>query len=342
MELLTIWRKLLKNNELSLRDDFFECGGNSLLALQLVAQVEDLMQHMIPVALIFKCPSVESFARMLQDKETNSAETSIVPLHPRGSKPPLFVVHGLGGHVFSFMDLARIMDPDQPVYGLQIRQGGDAQPSGGTLSEMAEDYVRQIRSFQPVGPYYFAAYSLGGWIAYEMAQQLLMDGHEVAMLAIFDTNIYCQVQKRVFIPFLAIHLIGRLFSLLGTPLRFRGEEWKKHLTERKAGLYFWFNRWGLMGSSSDDLFGKVIASDPAYEDITFQRVSEYMAKPYGGSIDLFLCKETPLSILWFWKQMARSGVEVHHLPTNHSDVFSKLHLGKIAALFRKTLSERQR
>jgi aspartate racemase len=110
-----------------------------------------------------------------------------VPIQPEGSKPPLFCIHAVGGNVLSLRDLARHLGKDQPFYALQSQglNGKEVPPS--RTEEMARYYIEEIQTIQPEGPYYLAGQSSGGIVAFEMAQQLIAQGHVVALLALIDT-----------------------------------------------------------------------------------------------------------------------------------------------------------
>src|SRR5207344_3097549 len=119
----------------------------------------------------------------------------LVPIHPQGSKARFFCVHGAGGNVLLYRDLARHLGEDHPFYGLQS-QGLDGKASPLTTVEaMAEKYLREIRQFQPEGPYCLGGYCLGGTIAYEMAQLLRRDGQEVALVALLDTYNFTRMER---------------------------------------------------------------------------------------------------------------------------------------------------
>ena len=108
-------------------------------------------------------------------------------IQAEGTRPPFFCVHGVGGNVVGFRDLARHLGPDQPFYALQP-QGLDGKRECLTnIPEMAKRYMQEIRKIQPEGPYRIGGYSFGGLVAYEMAQQLEAQGEEMALLALFDT-----------------------------------------------------------------------------------------------------------------------------------------------------------
>ena len=114
---------------------------------------------------------------------------SLAPLRIGGAEPPLFCIHGLGGHVAVFLPLARGLAEGRPVYGLQGRGLDAGQQPHDRIDAMAAAYIDEIRGVQPVGPYLLAGWSLGGLIAIEAAHQLTVAGEEVSLLAMFDTHL---------------------------------------------------------------------------------------------------------------------------------------------------------
>jgi thioesterase domain-containing protein len=111
----------------------------------------------------------------------------LVPLQQRGSKAPFFCVHPAGGSVLPLVDLARQFIPDQPFYGLQaVGLYGEREPYT-TIEEMAARYVDEIRLIQQEGPYVIGGLSFGGFVAFEIAQQLYKQNQSVSLLAILDT-----------------------------------------------------------------------------------------------------------------------------------------------------------
>src|SRR5262249_5369960 len=103
-----------------------------------------------------------------------------------GSNPALFMVAGVGGHVFTFHKFARILGTAQPVYGVKaIGVDGTVEPPD-TVEEMAAHYVKEITALRPQGPYLLSGYSIGAIIAYELALQLRALGHRVDALFVFD------------------------------------------------------------------------------------------------------------------------------------------------------------
>ena len=188
-ELTRIWEAILDTRPIGMRDNFFELGGSSLLALRLIAQVYRKLGRIVPIAAMIGEPTVENMANILR-QETEVADWSpLVALQPEGKNPPLFVAHAVDGQVLGYMDLARLLGPDQPCYGLQARGLIEGQEPMTGIEDMAAGYIEALRSLQSEGPYHLAGWSVGGLIAYEMAQQLGAQGQKVGLLALLDTHL---------------------------------------------------------------------------------------------------------------------------------------------------------
>ena len=110
----------------------------------------------------------------------------LVPIQRGGSGIPFFCVHGAGGNVLNFRELAKHLGAEQPFYGLQAR-GVGGEPPAKSVEEMAELYMADILHARPQGPYLLGGYSGGGVVAYELAQRLRATGHEVPLVAFLDT-----------------------------------------------------------------------------------------------------------------------------------------------------------
>ncbi|MFP5265686.1 MAG: amino acid adenylation domain-containing protein [Blastocatellia bacterium] len=191
LQLLHIWEEVLKVQPIGIEDDFFELGGHSLLAVRLMEHIEKHFNVELPIAVLFHGPTVSRLARLIREKTTPDSNTPLVAIQPRGSRPPLFFFHPIGGSVFTYIDLARCLGPDQPFYALQaprldeISNDGDPYDS---LEEMAAYYLEAIRGVQKSGPYYLGGWSMGGILAFESAQQLHRAGEQLGLVAILDTK----------------------------------------------------------------------------------------------------------------------------------------------------------
>ena len=183
-QLVNIWEQVLGVKPIGVKDNFFDLGGHSLLAIRLAAQIERLFNRKLPLASLFRASTVEQLAYVLRQENWSLSWSSLVPVRPVGSKPPLFFVHGGGGHVLFYHNLARYLEPDQPLYGLQRRELGGPYLRQTKIEDMAAHYIQEMRSLQPEGPYYIGGYCVGGTIAFEMAHQLRRAGQDVALVAL--------------------------------------------------------------------------------------------------------------------------------------------------------------
>ncbi|MBX3016062.1 MAG: amino acid adenylation domain-containing protein [Caldilineaceae bacterium] len=193
IKLTTIWNSVLGLQQVGVRDNFFDLGGNSLLAVRLMAQIQQAFGKPLPLAALFQRGSVEQLAVLLRQGSSPESivnRSSVAPIQTTGTKPPFFCVPGAGGYVIYLYQLARSLGSDQPFYGLQAAglEGMDEQPHT-TVEAMAAYYIEALRTVQPEGPYYLGGHSLGGWVAFEMAQQLQRQGERVALVAIIDTPV---------------------------------------------------------------------------------------------------------------------------------------------------------
>jgi amino acid adenylation domain-containing protein len=182
-----VWEDILGVRRIGIHDNFFELGGHSLLGLQLVLRLESLFKTRIPLATLLEAQTVAKQAALIQRKDWKPLWGALVPIQTEGSKPPFFCVHGAGGNVLLYRQLAQRLGSDQPVYGFQSKGLDGTEPFYTRIEDMAAYYLEELKKFQPEGPYYLGGYCMGGTIAYEMACRLEQQGDSVALVAMFDT-----------------------------------------------------------------------------------------------------------------------------------------------------------
>ena len=186
LKLTQIWSSILNIPQVGVQDNFFELGGHSLLAVRLMGEIQRQFQKSLPLAILFQNPTIEQLASLL-GSSVNTKNSILVPIKIGGSQPPLFCIHPVGGNVLCYADLASYLEQDRPVYGLQsLGLDGQQQPLT-SVEEMASNYLKAIQQTQSQGPYHLIGWSMGGLIAYEMAQQLQAKNESVALLALIDT-----------------------------------------------------------------------------------------------------------------------------------------------------------
>ena len=185
--LARVWEEVLGVSPVGVTESFFDMGGHSLLAIRLLARVEEEFGRRLPLPALFVGPTVEDQATLLRSTDPGGEDWSpLVPIRVTGSGAPFFCVHPAGGIVYCFGELAKTLGAERPFYALQAAGLDDDREPFSRLDEMAACYVSAIRKVQPEGPYHLGGWSLGGLVAFEMARQLEAVGAEVASVSLFD------------------------------------------------------------------------------------------------------------------------------------------------------------
>ncbi|MEU1131778.1 amino acid adenylation domain-containing protein [Streptomyces sp. NPDC005900] len=170
--LVGILAELLELPSVGVRDNFFDIGGTSLTAMRLVMTIEKRYGVSVPLSAFVAAPTVAGLAQRLRAGDSAAEFDPVVPIRTQGDKPPLFLVHPLGGHVLCYVRLARHLPDDQPVYALQAAGTVPGTEPLTSIPELAETYLKAMRRACPHGPYVIGGWSFGGFIAFEMARQL--------------------------------------------------------------------------------------------------------------------------------------------------------------------------
>jgi aspartate racemase len=351
-QLTTIWEEMLNTRPIGVRHQFFDLGGNSLLAARIVARIEKAFGRKLTTAAVFQSPTVEQLAGLLRGGEQQNPRfaSSIVEIQPHGSKPPLFLVHGIGGGMlWGYANLARFLGPDQPVYAFNSR-GLDGGAEFGTLEEMALQYVADLRAFQPRGSYRLGGYCFGGNVAYEMARLLEAQGQTVSLLAIFNCPLpnssYYHVRLT---PGFCVNFLRNFRDRLRHVLSLKPEQrrqlvlWrarviKKHCFNllnrlRRVTVDLDVDDWVDLTTQPEDRRGLWATHLRAY--------AEYRPKPYGGHVTLFRTRGHPLVCSFDnacgWGEFASGGVTVHIVPGEHESILDVPHVKLLAKLIEPCL-----
>jgi surfactin family lipopeptide synthetase A len=185
--LVQIWSRILRVRSLGIRDNFFDLGGHSLLAVRIIAEIETLVKRRLPLATFLQAPTISHLAEVLRKEDWKPSWSSLTPIRPGGSKPPLFLLHSHGGNVLEYYPLAKYLGADQPVYALQALGLDGHIIKDQSFEDMVEAYLTELRSLQPGGPYFLGGYCLGGLLALEAARQLSEAGEEVALVILIQS-----------------------------------------------------------------------------------------------------------------------------------------------------------
>ncbi|MBL8149018.1 MAG: amino acid adenylation domain-containing protein, partial [Blastocatellia bacterium] len=185
-EIVKIWQEVLGIEKIGTTDNFFDIGGHSIAAVQIISKLNNLRKIKLPISILFEKSTVSELAKAVNGKTTSE---TVVAIKAEGSKIPIFCIHPIGGSVFCYKELAEKFDVDRPVYGLQSIGFVDSSSSHKTIEEMASKYIEDIRKIDQRGSYILAGWSMGGVIAFEIAKQLQRSGQRVEHLFLLDSRI---------------------------------------------------------------------------------------------------------------------------------------------------------
>ena len=178
-----LWAELLRLETVGVRDNYFDLGGTSLLAVDLFARIENLFGITLPLTTLVEAPTIAELTRLM---EGNHARDSLVPIRKAGNKPAIFLVHDGDGETMLYRNLALRLDPDHPIYGLQPHSHSKHPILHTRIEEMAAYHIDKMHTVQPQGPYFIGGMCAGGVIAYEIARQLQSQSETVGMVALID------------------------------------------------------------------------------------------------------------------------------------------------------------
>lgn len=312
-KLAAIWEDLLGVRPVGVTDSFFDLGGHSMLALRLMAEVEKLCGRKLPLSVLFEGPTVARLAELIEQPVAPTA--SLVPLKAQGTRRPFFCVHPGGGTVFCYLELARRLSPDQPLYALQAQGLDGTQAPHATIAEMATHYIKAIREQQPHGPYRLGGWSLGGNVAYEMACQLEAEGETIELLLLMDSGA-ASVDRPPSEEDLTKLLIGLFpkneqLSMDALKAMAPGEQLAWFVERAKQAQLV-----GLagMGTQSESQVFGVFKSN-------LQALAEFRCRRYRGKVTLVRATEQALEQgrdpQLGWSAFAEGGVEVHAIDGDH-------------------------
>ncbi|WP_338933118.1 amino acid adenylation domain-containing protein [Streptomyces netropsis] len=181
-----LFAEVLGLSRVGAEESFFELGGHSLLATRLLARVRAVLGGELTILDLFQAPTVADLVDRLAADARHDPLSALLPLRTGADRPAVFCVHPAAGISWVYAGLLGHIDADYPVYGLQAKGLTDAAATGQSWREMVKDYVEQIRSVQPEGPYRLIGWSFGAVLAHLMATELQAGGAQVDLLALLD------------------------------------------------------------------------------------------------------------------------------------------------------------
>jgi thioesterase domain-containing protein/acyl carrier protein len=333
------WERLLERRPIGDEEDFFLIGGDSLLAMRMLVEVESRLGRSLAPRDLLEARTIEALTEELCSEGYDGRPARRVrSFHPHGSRPPLFIAYPLGGHPLRYAALADALGEDYPVCVLES-PWWDGRPSQVvTIEQLAAHHAGEITRISPGGPYLVGGFSGGGLVALEIARRLIADGREVRLVAAIDSYVGVPLSRmgdpRDRGAPQRLSAIGRAAADLR--LWAATQIWRAGKVA-KALLYRYLRvRWGI-----DHRRSGVVPERRRARYVRHQVRSafgRYSPAPFYGPVTLFRCTADS----WpapdrGWGPIARAGLQIHDLAASHDEVLSRPYVDELAARLAETI-----
>lgn len=336
--LVRIWEEVLEHRPIGVRESFFDLGGHSLAAVRLMSQIARELGRELPLATLLEGSDIEQLAEILR-REGGGEEAgrrALVTIQPQGEETPFFCVHPVGGDVLCYVELARRLGDERPFHALQTPYGGGGPEASRntTIEEMAAGYVAAVREMQENGPYLLGGWSMGGVVAFEMAQQLRREGEEVAFLALMDASAPAAAGAvpAVDDATLASWFARDLGQLVGVDCDLPPEEFVFMGSAAQACRVLAESN--LAAALPPGLSAVDLERHLEVFKTNFRALLSYEPQPYGGDLNLFVAEEAGGNArndpAGTWRALAEGATEVQPVPGDHYTMFRAPHLEILA------------
>jgi amino acid adenylation domain-containing protein len=338
-QLKIIWEDLFNITPIGIKNDFFQLGGHSLLAATMITRFEENFGKRLELSTFSESSTIEKLAKVISSDSVTYSKSPLIAIRANGTKPPLYCVHGIGGHILPFLQLADYVGLEQPVYGFQSilpEQPGNLEYSIETL---AGDYIREIKNVQPKGPYFLTGFSFGGYVAYEIARQLRSQGDRIGVLAILDTHADSAPRYRQSLNFgeYVSYKFKSIFervnfhygNMAGYPLM----EKYKYLQHRKE-----------QPSAQEVILGDVEEDQipdrmRGVMEANISALRHYIPGKYTGKIILFRSIDHGKGVYYGWNELTSGDVVIYDVPGKHRGILLEPNVPVLAKQLRKCIDE---
>ena len=331
--LAKLWAQAFGIDRVGRNDDFFELGGDSLLAVTLLANINSHFDVNLPPTSFMGANTIAALATLVDDEGQGGADDAmgthllkkpLVPIQVGDDEiPPLILVHPAGGDVYFYKGLADTLGKQQPVYGFRAPGLEEGETPLTSVDAMATCYLESLLAFQPEGPYWLGGASYGGMVAYEMAQRLQSMGKTVAVVIMIDTPDGQSMPNNMGdSDDILMYFAESMFKVVP----FTKAELAVMESEEKLG--FMAQKLGelIAESGFEQASASMNAAQLSRVMAVFKHnvtaMAAYAPHAYTGKLVFFKARERrqkydPLNPELSWISVASSGLEVHEVPGNH-------------------------
>jgi acetoacetyl-CoA synthetase len=336
-QLCAIWEEIFRVAPVGLDDNFFDLGGRSLLAFELVTKIRERLGRELPATMLLHAPTITALAAALREDREPPRFSCVVPLKLGGRDAPLFIVHGFAGNPFELLKIAWAIDADRPIYALQARGLDPRQEPHRRIEDMAEHYIREIGAVQPNGPYWLSGFSSGGLIAYEMARQLRQRGEQIAFVGLLDTLVgerNLPVAPRIGLALSRAAWLGRKVWQLPRDDKL---PYLEHIVLLVVDARARWRGWHSARRSAQE--ERLPAHFLRVRDCGWVAFEAYRPSAFPGTVTFFRAmRPYPLAFdpLPVWRRVART-VEIYDVPGTHESLIEEPNVAVLGNLMRRCL-----
>ncbi len=347
LRLLRIWEAVLPGVALGVRDDFFDAGGQSLLAVKLLAAIEQQFGRAVSLTAMLTHPTIEALAVLLRRDAAPSRWSPLVELKPNRGAVPFFCVHPLGGNVAGYLPLARGLADGQGVFALQAPGLEAGAEPCARVEDLASLYVDAVAQAWPRGRLHLGGHSFGGLVAFEMVRQFRARGRAVDRLVLMDSP--APVAKNRPAPAASDgewlrRRVGVLEAFHGADLGLGGDAFDGLPQDAQFALFLdAMRRAGLLPDDAGaDLVARILAVQRASHAAAVAYLPEPMA--FGdGAVTLLRATQRNYAPgradearafsdeALDWRALVRGAVRVEPVPGDHISMLREPHVQAVAA-----------
>jgi amino acid adenylation domain-containing protein len=300
--LARIWAAILGLERVGIHDNFFELGGNSLLAAHMVDRVQKTLHKPVPVATIFRAPTIAELARQVASDDDDAFDL-LEPIRPAGNEA---VVLAFGGGLMEH--LPDIVPFGHPLYWCSPEHMDGKRTRFAEIEDLAAHYCRQIAAATLAGPYVLCGFSFGGLVAFETARQLYQREGASTLLFLVEPSLPNFYGKRF--RSTIIHHLRQLPSLP------RGQR-TAYVSAKTKACGQLVSRWTRQFYCGTRLaFGLPIPVSmrwPCVED-RYRRAAEgYVPRPFPGKVFLVKRNEYQADYVEQWARLAEGGFSLFEM-----------------------------
>ncbi|WP_375415501.1 amino acid adenylation domain-containing protein [uncultured Bradyrhizobium sp.] len=333
-----VWELVLGRSDFEVEDDFFDIGGDSLLATWAAEEISKVLGCGVDLSTLLDDATIAGMAKALRKAQLETElglrserVSDVVTLRAGSMQRPLFLVHPLGGELFAYKNLARLLKPPRMIFGLHWHPIDPKAVNIVSLQEMAATHLAQVRSVQPAGPYHFAGWSFGGVLAFEMAQQILASGEKVDFLGMLDANPVLDPTSGTPIGDTALH--DQLAEVLAEIDR--KAEAGEDLETQKQHLLTGFGNRLFANTIPDGVTAYHLRQNLRVTLASIKAALAYRATSYNGQIHLFQPAEASQAIqdklVIALQDIVTAPLVRHQVPGSHHTLLKDPHVAKVAA-----------